>query len=359
MPGMKSMKPWIALMAGLSWMGGGARAQQALTPAEWNALPKPPCLIQFQICTGDTPPWPSGTVFLDDGLPTICKPALAPSNQCVPPAAVDETAPGPHCPGCEAGQPINLATGNTYIVQTDLRVPGRAGGLALTRTWNSRWPASQSGAAAGRFGLNWRSSYEEQLAAGGDGSMKYAREDGSFWSFEAVSAAKPLVYQPAAPANGGALLTPGASVWTLTFRNGEQRLFDNASGLLTAVVDRNGNATQLAYDGQNRLATVTGPALGHLFFSYAGSSPLVSGVTSDAGLSLGYAYDAQGRLAQVTQPDLTTISFQYDASSNITAVLDASGKVLEQHAYDSGGRALTSSRAAGADALTVVYQPGP
>lgn len=43
------------------------------------------------------------------------------TSQCPPAAAATETCP--FCPA--AGSPISLATGNTYIEQTDVRIPGR------------------------------------------------------------------------------------------------------------------------------------------------------------------------------------------------------------------------------------------
>ena len=146
---------------------------------------------------------------------------------------------------------------------------------------------------------------------------------------------------------------------TLTFKNGEQRIFDATSGNLLSIIDRNGNTTQLTYDASYRLITVTDPASRHLYFSYATpASFLVTGVSSDTGVSLSYTYDGQGRLSQYTKPDNTTVSFQYNAASNatlITAVLDSGGKVLESHTYDNRSRGLTSSRAGGVEALTITY----
>ncbi len=270
------------------------------------------------------------------------------TSQCAPAAAASETCP--FCPA--AGSPISLATGNTYIEQTDVRIPGLANGLTLVRTWNSKWPVTQSAFQTGLFGPNWRSNFEERIFAGSDNYIKYARGDGSFWSFGSGGAG----WTVAAPANVAALLTLDASYWTLTFQNGEKKLFDRVTGSLTSVIDRNGNTTQLTYDALNRLATVTDPAGRHLNFSYANaSSYLVTAVTSDVGLSLSYSYDSQGRLIQVTKPDLSTISFQYNNQSLITAVLDSNGTVLESHTYDSSGRGLTSSRAGGVDAVTVSY----
>lgn len=255
------------------------------------------------------------------------------------------------------GRPISLVSGNTSIIETDVRLPGLAGGLTLERQWNSMWPSSQSSRQVGLFGPNWRSTYEERIFVGSDNYIKYSRSDGSFWSFAYAGSA----YAPVAPGNVAATLTVDSNYtyWTLTFQDGEQRIFNYASGWLTAIIDRNGNTTQLTYDALNRLVTVTDPAGRHLYFSYPNdSSYLVSGVTSDVGISLSYAYDNQGRLIEVTKPDQTTLSFEYDANSMITAVKDSDGKILESHTYDSEGRGLTSSRASGAEAITVTY-PNP
>jgi YD repeat-containing protein len=254
------------------------------------------------------------------------------------------------------GKPINLATGNTYIVQADLSVPGLGGGISLTRTWNSKWPQSEAGIANGFFGTNWRSNYEERVFVE-NGYVIYARGDGSFWIFGYASGANgSYTYLPAAPANASATLTNGTNSWTLTYKNGEQRLFANASGSLTSIIDRNGNTTSLTYDAMNRLVTVTDAAGRHLYFTYQNnSSYLITAVTSDFGISLQYVYDSQGRLTQVTRPDSTQLNFQYDNNSLITAVTDMNGKVLESHTYDSAARGLTSSRANGVDALTVSY----
>lgn len=290
---------------------------------------------------------PFGTLYGDCyGLAYTCTAPPA------PPPAPPPTGP---CPGgCAAGQPINLADGNTYIQQTDVRIPGLGSGLTLSRTWNSMWPLSLSGMNSGLFGVNWRSTYEERVFYGNDGTVKYTRADGSLWSF--LLYGNPPTYQVISPANGRATLAQGASQWTITFDNGEKRFFDNTSGWLASIVDRNGNTTQLSYDSIARLVAVTDPASRHLYFAYGSSSSrLATSITSDLGLSLSYLYDGQGRLIKVTKPDQTTLSFEFDTSSNITAVRDSDGKILESHTYDGNGRGLTSSRAGGVEAVTVSY----
>src|SRR5262249_28919947 len=76
----------------------------------------------------------------------------------------------PRCQTCsqrsgtppQGGHPIDLATGNTFIRQTDISLPGLGGGLSLTRTWNSI-PSSVYASGSHMFGLGWQSNYEDRL----------------------------------------------------------------------------------------------------------------------------------------------------------------------------------------------------
>jgi YD repeat-containing protein len=312
------------------------------------------CSLQFIYWQGD--PIPPGLVCNNDNAApdgfSIC---------ILPQCSV-------HCESCgpNGGSPICVATGNTFITQQDIRIPGLGNGLTLVRTWNSLLRVSLSN--IGLFGPNWRSTYEERIYVDDDNTVGYARGDGHVWNFVvgggAFAATPPadtlFTYQAVAPANAPATLFYTSTNWILMFQNGEQRVFDGKSGNLLSITDRNGNITQLMYDSSYRLTTVTDPASRHLYFSYASpSSYLVTSVTSDVGISLSYSYDGQGRLIQYTKPDQTTVSFQYNATNPtlITAVLDSNGAVLESHTYDSLGRGLTSSRAGGVEALTVTYPP--
>lgn len=277
------------------------------------------CLVKTFLCHPDSPP------------PTACKRGTA---QC-------------------GGKPVKLEDGDVYIKQTDINIPGLGGGLNLTRTWNSIWPSSESAYQIGLFGPNWKSNFEERVYVGADHYIKYARGDGGVWSFGwNVNGS---VWSVASPANESVTLVEGPSDWTMTFKDGEQRLFDNNSGNLVEIIDRNGNTTTLSYDSLGRLATVAGPASRHLYFTYGSGTYLVSAITSDFGESVSYSYDSAGRLTQVTEPDGSTLSFQYDGNSNISAVLDSQGKVLESHTYDSSGRGLSSAEANGVNAVTLSY----
>lgn len=267
----------------------------------------------------------------------------------------------PPCTSCNKGRgPIDLATGDTPVTQTDISIPGLGGGFALSRSWHSVPFSSKS--TLGMFGPNWTSTFEENVFVDIGNVVTYLHGDGSvsWFVFRSWDSDGNPYFSAGAPSGQMATLTQKSAQanpnWTLTFQNGETRVFEWASGKLLSVTDRNGNTTTLNYDDSFRLSSVTDPANRHLYFSYVLSSRyLVAAVTSDFGVGLQYAYDDQGRLTQVTRPDQTTISYQYDQFSRITSVLDSNQKVLESHTYNSCGQGLTSARAGGAEALTLAY----
>lgn len=283
--------------------------------------------------------------------------------------------PPPPCPTCDqAGNPINLATGNTYIQQSDVALPGVGGGLNLTRTWNSIPGRS----VYGMFGHQWTSNFEEQIGIGADGMIEHSRGDGATLTYGFGggygSTGGTPTFSPAAPLNSGAILVyngyiAGFPSWALTSKNGELRVFTGPVGAnliapppcpLVAIIDRNGNTTALGYNS-GLLTTVTDAASRHLYFSYGSVSvggfsvAVVTSVTSDFGVSLSYQYDNMADLVQVTKPDATFVSFAYNPAGLLTTVKDSNGKLLESHTYDALGRGLTSSRAGGVDSVTISY----
>lgn len=300
------------------------------------------------------------------------------------------------CSTCNtAGEPIDLGDGDTFIQQTDVRLPGLGGGLTLTRTWNSATPF---GGISG-----WIRNFDEQVYPGTDGTMKYQRGDGSVWSFGFYG--NQPVYPLVSPANGQATMTellqgnpPLPIGWMVTFQNGEQRIFYSnqflngspafddtlgdltQSGKLNSIIDRNGNTTSLNYgmsppkcghnylgnyvcvQAETSLLSVTDATGRHLYFNYDSSGSVLTNVTSDpgTGINVTYTYATPPGgffhvLTQVTQADNTFVTFNYDVLGNILSVTDTNGKVLESHTYDAMHRGLSSSRANGVDALAITY----
>lgn len=186
-----------------------------------------PCLATQTWWPSADGPAPIGWSFYSTYPGTFAVLISAPKAGCPPP-------PPPFCPRCTAtpsggpapggptspeqgtaGMPIFLATGDTYIQETDVKLPGLGGGISLMRTWNSMWAAIAGSYQVGIFGPNWRSSYEERIFLGSDNYIRYLRGDGSIWSFGIGS--NPSVWVVAGPSNVAATLIQGATNWTLTF----------------------------------------------------------------------------------------------------------------------------------------------
>ena len=106
------------------------------------------------------------------------------------------------------------------------------------------------------------------------------------------------------------------SSFTRTLKNGTKIEFD-ATGLQTAVIDRNGNATNYAYDGQGRLITVTDPKSLVTTLAYAGDH--LASVTDPAMRTTSFVHDGEGNLTSITDPDLSIRQFAYDARHRLTS----------------------------------------
>jgi hypothetical protein len=114
---MKSIVAGLLLFAGLECALSGRAAAQVGSACRglYGNINSP----------GTPPPWiidcqPEGSFLV------ICQ---AMTSACPPAAA--------------AGHPISLASGNTFIVQTDIKVPGLSSGLKLVRIWNSMHPLAR------------------------------------------------------------------------------------------------------------------------------------------------------------------------------------------------------------------------
>jgi hypothetical protein len=153
------------------------------------------------------------------------------TNQCSP-------VPCPTCSKAKASTPIDLATGNTYIEQSDIRVPGLGGGLELTRTWNSL------GSGYGLFGEYWSSNFDEHVSVGSDHLIKQTKGSGAVWSYgwsAYTSDGAGSMYLAAGPRNDQSTLQVGQTTWTLTLKNGDKKIFARTTGVVLSVVDHNGN----------------------------------------------------------------------------------------------------------------------
>src|SRR6202035_24795 len=136
--------------------------------------------------------------------------------------------------------------------------------------------------------------------------------------------------------SGGSFTAPASSPdklsgsseagYTLTLPDRTQMKFQGSSGLLEAVIDRNGNETKLAYNGTTGLLeTITDPAGRNLTLK-ANAEGFVVSAKDPMGHEVKYTYENE-TLATVTLPGELSPrwSFKTDGSHQITEMTDGRG----------------------------------
>ena len=230
-------------------------------------------------------------------------------------------------PTCQSGysnsacpnDPINAATGNYTYQRTDLTVPGRGLPFAFTRTYNS-----QDG-TPGPIGAGWTHSYMASLVHNSDSSITIRTPDGQVVVFDPVGNTYISRYNRVY----STLQSPAPSTYVLTTKS--QMSYQFASGQLTSISDRNGNAIQLTYSGSN-----------------------LTGITDTAGRQYSLQYGASGHLTSLTDPLNRTLQFGYDNAGNLTTFTDANGGTFT-YTYDGLHEMLTAIDPAGNTFLTNTY----
>jgi RHS repeat-associated protein len=220
----------------------------------------------------------------------------------------------PHRKYCMKGGPVNCATGNQVVTQTDLSVGGRGPDLGLTRTYNSLLAAKQT--TAGPFGFGWTGPYSAHLEYKSEGNAATVYLDngsaatftrsGEVWTATSSLVEATLAYEGR------------AFVYTLP---DQTKLHFNELGELTSEEDRNGNAITLTYNTE-KLESATDAAGRKLTFKYNGSGEVES-VTDPMGHTVKYTYES-GNLVNVTQPgeEKSRWKFKYNSAHELTSETD-------------------------------------
>ncbi|MFH8608421.1 DUF6531 domain-containing protein [Streptomyces sp. NPDC018029] len=260
--------------------------------------------------------------------------------------------------------PIDVATGDMLLPQTDVELPG-ALSLVLERTHVSsyRW--------GGWFGMSWASTLDQRLQADDDGFI-YAAPDGAR-----------LVYPPLAPGSATPVYPDSGSRLSLTWDtevDGALRITDPDTGLahvfhspratddegavdlpLQAIVDRNGQRIRVhyAHDGAPIEVSHSGGyriALDrHRNLPRISSLRLLTPGQPDAGTTLvSYGYSDDGHLTEVTDSSGQAVRFTYDEDGRITSWADRNGTTYA-YRYDERGRVVRTEGSGGFLSGTLVY----
>jgi RHS repeat-associated protein len=119
---------------------------------------------------------------------------------------------------------------------------------------------------------------------------------------------------------------------------------------LSQVIDPQGNALTLTYDGQRRLVSLTDAVGRQTTFTYglSGQPFLVTRITDPFGRSATLTYDIYGRLSAITDVIGLTSSFTYDANSLVNSMTTP---------YGTTGFAYTAPGTSGAPRFVQVTDP--
>ena len=200
---------------------------------------------------------------------------------------------------------------------TWMRVVGDTGGggnagLAEVFAYDVDGPNAAVRDYPSALGVGWTHSYAAHLGIDPvSGQVTFHAEDGSLIRYAPDGSggyvAPPNIMSSLAAVTGGG--------YELTRRDAVRYRFD-ASGLFTAMIDRNGNQLSFAYTGAN-----------------------LTTITDTVGRSISLAY-TNGRLTSVSGPPTRTISYGYDSLNRLTSVTDARGKAWT-YTYDTKHRLVT------------------
>lgn len=252
---------------------------------------------------------------------------------------------GPDSVGC----PVSVSTGNMYLDQTDIVVPGAGPPLAFTRHYNSQ------NIAAGKYGIlgpGWTHSFEASLQQQTGGSWILQRGDGTalyFLDQDGDGIAEPLT--PVSEQSSISVQSDGTRV--RSFRAGGAEYYDS-NGRLSSIRDAAGLVLTVNHNPDGTVSTVKNASGRVLTFTYA--SGQLTGLSGPGGLVTATFTYTTGQLQTVSYRDGSGYSFDY-VSQRLTAVKDntSPAHVLESHTYYPDGRAQTSSKADGIDTYTLTY----
>jgi RHS repeat-associated protein len=266
-------------------------------------------------------------------------------------------------PNQTAGNPVSIATGNKYEVETDIPA-GPSGALGFQRHYNSIQLGSWE------LGPQWRHTYDRSVsgwsaqvfAVRSDGKrLQFSNRGGQWTPDDDVSdrlyqlldaSSNPIGWRYVTTGDDTEIYDVSGRLQSIRTRNGATQALTYSTGptptapvagLLTQVVDDFGRQVSFVYDAQARIAQVTDP-LGQVYR---------------------YAYDAGGNLATVTYPDSRSRTYiynetQYTQGTNLpwalTGIVDENGNRYATFSYDSFARAVATEHAGGVDRYQFTYQ---
>ncbi len=279
----------------------------------------------------------------DQGDPNTCQ---------APDQGTGQTARSTAVPDLSIGNPINVATGNKYQLETD--IPALPGVLSLR--WQRHYNSDSR--LRGPVGMGWRHTYQVSARKRADDTIKVTQADG-----------RGIIF---VPANDGRYETLLASDGWLQVAddsdfNIEQRvrwhwpdgqtLQFNKRGDLTDIRRPGGEWLSLQYDDGHNLKLIKDTQDRQISLGYYKNGRIKT-VTDPAGNSLHYRYDRFGNVDSVAFPDGATRQYHYEYKrdrSKLTGITNELGVRFATWEYDDQGRAIRSTHANGVEEVRIDY----
>jgi YD repeat-containing protein len=205
---------------------------------------------------------------------------------------------------------VNASTGNLVLSHPIVSLPIRGGSTGVALTYNSQDPASVD------MGPGWRLNVHRRLTVNPDSSVTFTDADGARYTFtNPVTVGSVTTYtRPLALFATLRKDTGQTNPFSLTYRELSRDVFDT-SGLLKRAEDRHANGVDIGY-ASGRINTITDTAGSRTIdIAYDGSNRVAS-VTDSAWVSSGVVQMSSGTGARrVTR-------FFYDGSGNLSGWAD-------------------------------------
>ncbi|WP_432473624.1 hypothetical protein [Amphritea sp. HPY] len=236
----------------------------------------------------------------------------------VPPANGDEKELGQQ--DCSAGNPISIASGNKYQLETIF-----SSVVPLALHYNSGTET-------------WRHSYQSSFIVNNQNAL-LMRPDGQGLAFTLLNGQ----WQPGADTffsvtDSGAGHSPR---WQITSLQGITEHYD-AQGRLQLLTSLSDETTSLTYS--DRETTITSHLGDILQLTYANNGQL-SNARLNGTITHSFNFDTDGRLLSRTDHDANTTRYHYENSSfanHLTGITGPDGNRFASWAYDNQGRGIMS-----------------
>ena len=192
--------------------------------------------------------------------------------------------------------PVDPATGEFMIVETDLVIPGRGFDYQFVRSYSSQ------GDQHSPLGYNWDHNYNIRLTRPSADTLIMSNgpaEIISYYALEDSTYRSTLNYYSIITENGDGTFTSrtpdGLSAHFVAFDGSA------TAGKLARIVDGNGNTMRFTYDSNGRLITVM-DTLGRLISYQYDAADHLAAIVDFSGRRVLFQYDERGDLVAVTRP---------------------------------------------------------